>query len=458
VDLDKMFVASVLLAGRDGVRLAKDKGVDEECLGGDGLAVWKFTLSYARDYKSVPDFSIVEGKTGIKLEAPPPAPVEFYIDEVLNRRLHNEIGEKLLLVTKHFKAREPQAAYKEYEAGLRDLRKLGVSVSKTESLPALSPEFLDYYDKIKAGERGVLTPWPTVNEATFGFWPEDLILYVARLGVGKTWILTILANYAWSVQGKRVLFATTEMSRIKILQRWVALYFRFPYGDLRKGLLGEFADQRMRAGLKELESVGGFYIVGGDFDFRIESLEQAIEESEPDIIFMDGAYLLKSYGDGRTESASNSFDELKRCAKRNRVPLVASTQFNRDVKGNKTSSAGAEKIALTDAAGWNSDIVFGLIQTEDMKRDRRMIQKQLKFREGSGEEIETYWDFDTMCFDELPKDPHAAFGAVDGDNVLGGGDRTSQWAPVSEEESASDPYGSGLLLGDTDKTNEEVPF
>lgn len=464
MDLDTIFVASALKGGHQTVRLAIEKGVDEDCLTGDGLTAWKFVLDYLKQYHEIPEVAAVEGKTSVKLDDPPPAPPEFYIDEILNRRLHNALGEQLLVITKHFKARDPQAAYAEYEDGIRELRKLGVATAKTVSLPSLGPQFLEYYDKIKAGYRGVLTPWPTINEATLGFWPEDFILYVARLGVGKTWALAILANHAWTEQGKRVLFATTEMSQLSIIRRWLAIHFKYPYNDLRKGMLSAFAEQKMRDELAAMAKKEGLYIIGGDFDFRIESLEAAIEECEPDIVFMDGAYLLKVKGDGRTERAANSFDELKRVAKRSHVPLVASTQFNREVKGNKLSSAGPEKIALSDAAGWNADLIFGLVRTDDMKRDRRMVQLPLKFREGEGEDIETYWDFDTMNFEEIPKGAMVGAGGAGGGGGAGGPGGGSGGSGGGSGGSGGgstpdpDPYGTGMLFGDDDDTQNTVPF
>jgi replicative DNA helicase len=254
------------------------------------------------------------------------------------------------------------------------------------------------------------------------------------------------------------------MSQLSIVRRWIAIHFKYPYNDLRKGLLSAFAEQKMRDSLANMAKEEGLYLIGGDFDFRIESLEAAIEECEPDVVFMDGAYLLKVKGEGRTEKAANSFDELKRVAKRNHVPLVASTQFNREVKGNKLTSADPSKIALSDAAGWNADLIFGLVRTDDMKRDRRMVQLPLKFREGEGDEIETHWDFDTMNFDELPKGATAALvapGAAGGAGAQGGaqaGSGAGSGAAGGGSTPDPDPYGTGLLFGDDDDTKNKVPF
>lgn len=449
MDLDLIFVSSILKGGPEAVRVALEK-IPEDYLQGEGLAAFKFVREYVRTYKAIPDPDMVYGKTDVKLPDPPPAPSLFFVDEILNRRLHGEIGKHLKEIIAHYEARDPKAAYEEYEAGLRELRKLNTGQAKTIALPSTSPEFLEYYDRLKAGETGILTPWPTINEATLGFWPEDFVLFVARLGVGKTWTLILLADYAWHVCKKKVLFATTEMSRIKILQRWVAVHYKLTYNDLRRGRLDAFAEKMMREGLEEIKDAEGFDIIGGDFDFRIESLEAAIEYAEPDILFMDGAYLLRTTGDGRIEKAANSFDELKRVAKRNKIPVVSSTQFNREVKTNKMNSASVEKIAMSDAAGWNADLIYGLIQTEDMKKDRRMMFKPMKFREGAGEDVETWWDFDLMNFNELPKGPSGPGPAIPG----GGGGASSKPKKSDDDD---DPFSTGALdFGD--KSGGDVPF
>jgi len=457
MDLDIWFVSAAILAGRDAVRAAMNKGIDESYLSGDGLKVWKFTLDHLKTYSDVPDLAIIESKVGVKLAPPPPAPEGYFDDELIQQRLHMEIGKQLFEVEKWHSSSDASAAYKAYEDGLQEIRKLGIATARTVSLPSLGPDFLDYYDKLKAGHLGILTPWPTVNEATLGFWPEDFILYVARMGVGKTWALIIIANHVWAIQKKRVLFVTTEMGREKIYQRWIAVNKKYPYNELRKAQLNAFSEQKMRDWVAKIQQEEGLYIIGGDFDFRIESLEGAIEESEPDVVFVDGAYLLEVKGNSRIERAANSYDALKRTAKRSRIPLVASTQFNREVKGNKLSTVGPEKIAMSDAAGWNADLIYGLVRTDDMIKDKRMIQLPLKFREGEGEQVETHWDFDTMNFDELPKG--AAAAAVGGGGVGGAGGPAGGVGGSGGQGGGSapnpDPYDTGLLFGG-DK--DPVPF
>jgi len=280
-----------------------------------------------------------------------------------------------------------------------------------------------------AGERKI---FDLTMEPTECFVANDIIVH-------NTWFLTLLAEHAWATQKKRVLFASTEMSKERILQRFYALHMRLPYEEFRKAKLGVFVEQKFREQAIAMQAMDGLFIVGGDFDFRVESLEAAIDDCEPDLVLLDGAYLLKGEGEGRTEKASNSFDDIKRLAKRCRVPLVATTQFNREAKVNSAKSASVEKIALSDAAGWNADLIYGLVQTEDMKRDGRMILKPMKFREGIGEDVECLWDFATMDFREV------------------GEMAPSHVKPRSAGTVDDDPYSTGLDFG-SDDGDSGVPF
>jgi len=438
MDLDRALVSAILRDGKDALRSVVEKGVRDEHLNGGAREAYVFIQEFLGKYQAFPTASDLEGSTGFS-PIPIESPCAFYADEVLNRRLHGELSKTMQVVVGHLENRDPKSAYLEYEEGVRKLRKDQHVVEKSVNLLSLAPDFLAYYDRLKAGITGILTPWRTLNEATLGFWPEDFILIVARLGVGKTWMLTLLAEHAWANQKKRVLFASTEMSREKILQRFYSLHLRLPYDDFRKARLGAFAEEKFRKTAQELAESDGFFIVGGEFDFRIETLEAAIDDCEPDIVILDGAYLMRSSGDGRTEQAANSFDEIKRLAKRRRIPIIASTQFNRQMKGNNAASASVDKIALSDAAGWNADVVLGMIQTEDMRRDGRMTFKFLKVREGVGEDVECVWDFTTMSFVEL------------GD-IAAGGDFQGQ-----PRASADDPYGTGLDFTD-DGEGGNLPF
>jgi len=225
-----------------------------------------------------------------------------------------------------------------------------------------------------------------------------------------------------------VLFATTEMSQIAVSMRLLALYNRVSIGEFRHGRLGMSVEKKVLQSIDDLKGSKGFWLIGGDFDFRTESLEAAMEEVEPDLTIADGAYLMDTAegGSTRTEKAAATFNALKRTAKRRNSAILATTQLNRSASNEKASSVKLENVGLTDVIGWNADLAFGLLQTEDMRTDKKMTVKPLKVREGVGKEATLEWDMDSMDFREIktntPEDDEFTTGvsipptAVGGDN------------------------------------------
>jgi replicative DNA helicase len=416
VDLEKALVSSLIREGKDAYVSLRESGLDAEAFVGDAKTAFEFVREYYASFGSIPSKEVVEGKLGIPLPEVIDAP-GFFFEELRRQNLMRSLQEEGQDFAKYLDEGQPVEALEALEKMLSAVRnKNTIAKSKIESIPRLFSDVVDYYDRVKAGERGVQTPWPTVNEETMGFWPEDLALFAARVGIGKTWSAVVMAEFAWRA-GHRVLFGTTEISKIRIAMRFASIHFNLSYKQLRKGMLDAFAEQKWKGAVKEILDAQGLYVIGGDFDFKIESYEDAIRECDPALSILDGAYLLKVAGTNRMERAANAFDELKRVCKRTHVPNVVTTQLNREAKANVASSVQVERIAMTDVASWNADLIYGLIQTDDMKRDHRMIFKPLKVREGVGEEFEVMWDLDNMNFSELSK----SGGGPDGDDPFGTG-------------------------------------
>jgi replicative DNA helicase len=234
---------------------------------------------------------------------------------------------------------------------------------------------------------------------TTGLWPEDVTVFVARTGIGKTMALVVCAADAFR-QGKKVLFVSTEMAGSRIAARYFAFDCKVPYQDLRSGALSAFVEPIFMGEIQKRATSTGFWLVGGGFDIDMRSIEAAVGECKPDIVFVDGMYLVKGRGEDRYEEASNAIHDIKRLAKRLQLPFVLSTQFNRSVKQNATKGS-LESISLSDVIGWDSDWVFGLFQDDDMRANRRMKIDTLKAREGDPVGVEANWNWDAQDFSEV---------------------------------------------------------
>lgn len=401
MDLDKEFVASVLLGGEKTFQTAIDRGIGPDFhLFGDGKKAWTYILSHKKEYGSLPSKELIVQVSGADLTAGGADPFPVLLDEVFKRRLYNVCKDGSRDVASKLEIRDPHAAAEAFSEVHHKIRNENLTVSKVESLFSYANEVLQHYERVKAGMRGVRTPFPTMDDQTMGWWPEDLILFVGRMGVGKTFGLILSAYIAWR-DAKKVLIISTEMSKKKIAMRAFAMHLKLPYEDMTHGRLGEFIEKKMRDGLAELVGEQGIGIVGGAFDFSIESVDAAIDESGADLICIDGAYLIKNKGKDRHERVSNTFDDFKRIGKTRLVPILATLQFNRSAKTANADTIDASNIGVTDVAGWNADAAYGMWATDDMLKEGKMGWKALKVREGKPGDFQSNWDITRMDFSEV---------------------------------------------------------
>ena len=416
-DIDTSFATSILLGGREMLREAIGRGITSERLQGNGRKVYQFAIEYLGAHGQAPTIDLVAAKLGIVLPDQVSGTPSFWISEVIGRHLHSSLQQGLHRWASSLERRQAMEAFADIQTWVRE-------EASAHSPVTIAPLFShaeavkDRYNRRMNGEMGILTPWPTLNALTMGMEPEDVWLYVARSGIGKTWLTVLIAYTAW-VAGYRVLFATTEMSQVSITQRFLAIHFRFPYDLFTRGKLPIHMQERFFKEYNQFATDERISLVGGDFDFEPSTYEAAIERHKPHLTVLDGAYLLKTKGKSRHEAAADAFNEIKRIGKRQKTAQVITSQFNREQKADEAKGAAQEKVALSDAAVWNASGIGALTQTPDMRRDRIAWLKLLKNREGPlGEIIPLRWDFGTMDFSEIEPD-HDTQGDDFGSGVEG---------------------------------------
>lgn len=408
MDLDHELISLVVRGGTPVYLDAKKQGVTKKILSGPSVEAWDFLDHHFAQHSQMPseEFFVAKGQWGL-IDASEPLTV--YIEElrkrVLWRRLsqtYEDIGEKL-------EARDPDGALKLWVEVTRDTRSARLAASKIESLLISGEEAVNYYERIKAGERGVLSPWASINDTTLGFWPGDFILFVARSEVGKTWCLLQLARKAW-MDGKRVLFVGTEMAKLKLQMRFFSLHFKLPYEDFRHGRLGLEKEKQFRDGVKDLMDQEGLYIVGDDFNPEMSDIEAAVDEIEPDVLFIDGLYLVKNKGRDMYERVSQNANDVKLLAKSRGLPLVATHQLNRAAGEKNPRDVSLANISMSDVLVFNADYIIAMVSLEDDRDDKIMHWKWLKTREGYGKPFVSNWDFDNMDFEQMARQDDEEFG------------------------------------------------
>jgi replicative DNA helicase len=285
------------------------------------------------------------------------------------------------------------------------------------------PEVRELYERTKRGEIGVPFPWATMTAVTMGMWPKTLTGFVARPGVGKTFTLINIADFAYFEHGKRVLIVSPEMTRVELAERQVALRGRFNYGDLVAATLGTFAEPKLYEAIEGLtETAQGYYILDDEERLGASYIEEAVDAVKPDLLGIDSLYMLRvaegkvkggpgSKG-GRYDRILDTVDWMRSFNRRANIPFVAISQLARAAKVKKGAKQSLKKghgtggmedaLAMSDTLFWDFHNLFGMYQDEDMRQDKQMLYVPLKARrQAKINSIVTRWDLDEMNFEEI---------------------------------------------------------
>lgn len=278
------------------------------------------------------------------------------------------------------------------------------------------------YEAMRRGATlGIPLGWPTVDEENGGAQRGDLVSFVGRPEMGKTWLMLWMAQHAWRTSKKRVLFCTIEMKPLTVYRRIASICTGIPYRSVKGGHFARhLPDSRQRTpedyrrALQALTKEDQpLWVMDSKMAGTVADLHRACRQLRPDVVFVDGAYLLRHPDArlGRYQKVAENIDLLKgRLAIELDLPTVCSFQFGREAEAKikKGQRPGLEDIAHSDAIGQHSSIVMGLFQEESPENLVRRRVDILKGREGEEGEFYIDWDFRSMRFGEAeegPQDP-----------------------------------------------------
>ena len=183
--------------------------------------------------------------------------------------------------------------------------------------------------------------------------------------------------------GKSVLLVSMEMTLMQLVQRMACHEANLDPRLVRKGKLSYWGRKALKGAVDHFASANNFHLFAGNFDKKVEDVDMLVQELGPDIILVDGIYLMKPSGGrkgmGRYEAAAYVTDELKQITLMRDRPLVGTTQFGR-AAGKGGEDASLENIGYTDTIGTHASIVVGI-------KMGKMVPKNIRRERGGVIEV-----------------------------------------------------------------------
>lgn len=292
-------------------------------------------------------------------------------------------------------------AIKQIENSKLDLDDLSLSNSVDERLSR-------YEERMKnPGIDGIPSGFPKLDAQTYGWHGGEFNLLVAPAGTMKTWTLCQLIKTSL-IAGNKCLIGTIEMGKYQVARRLDSLLSETKFDKIRSGKFDSDEEfNQFKSSLSKVKDLADCVIIGG-VGFGESFLRNKIETHRPDIVFVDGLYLMFDDEGGQNHwlQMMNISRALKIIAEEYQVPIVCTTQLN-NVKNGSKGDESVTDIMYAQALSQNADNIVSLGRIYDdvlEEYTNRLWMKLLKVREGEGARFQVEWDFSNMELKEVNED------------------------------------------------------
>lgn len=406
-DIDRGFI-SKLLETKD-MKTVKELQVRPSFFTGDSKRVFEYIIKTFKDTGSVPTERVlvhhfpkfkldhIDGKVGNDEE------LSFWCSELRTRTKHNHLVDTVQDMADSLDSGDSEEAYKHMKKAVAYIESEVIATSTVDITRDTDERKQLYLERKKnKGIIGIPTGFEYLDYVVKGLKNGTLTTIIANTGVGKTW-LEVIIGVNCMLNNYTVLQFVTEMSTELMRDRYEAVLYSKCYGDFsynqfKSGALPTDVEKNYFHFLDEdLPNLEPLYI---ETATSVSAMEAVIEKYKPDVIFVDGAYLMEDDRQAKDDwlRVSHITRDLKQLAKRIDKPIIINTQADKNTskKGPKLDS-----IMYTQAIGQDSDDVWGLHRDEVMLNEHEMQLRVLKQREGVLAKIMLNWDFNVMNFDEI---------------------------------------------------------
>lgn len=248
------------------------------------------------------------------------------------------------------------------------------------------------------GMLGIPTGFPTIDLATAGLQPGQLVTVIASPKTGKSQLALKIADHVHR-QGHQPFYQSFEMSNFEQQERFDAMRAEVSHNRLRRGLLTLEEEQRYQEMLANLGDTS-FILADSTSGVTVSAMGAKIANAAPALAIIDGVYLMldETTGESNTPQAlTNITRSFKRLAQRLDIPIIITTQTL--LWKMRKNTLNENSIGYSSSFLQDSDVVLGLERIEDEDQMRKL--KIVASRNCGPAEVDLVWDWGVGRFEEL---------------------------------------------------------
>lgn len=369
--------------------------------------VFKFLREHYANYQECPSLDVVRENFPTYELVISDDNLQYFIDNLIDKKRKATIVATLGSALESMeKEQDHEGALVAMQRGIIKIEEDGLNKSNDIEVTEAAKRGKEEYEFRKAnpGLLGLPTGFPTMDKATSGLQNGQLIVIVAPPKTGKsTLALQIAANMHLS--HKTPMFISFEMTNDEQKSRYYAMRARLSHQRLMTGTLTDEEEKRYYKVLDGIQSMDDkFWFVDSAGGQTVSSIASKIQDKNPDVIFIDGTYLMIDEITGemnKPEAITNITRNLKKLAMKIKKPIVISTQvLTWKMRGGQVT---ADAIGYSSSFHQDADVIFGL-QREDENVDSTRLLRVIAARNTGLCEASLNWDWDTGQFREMDND------------------------------------------------------
>jgi len=397
-------LVSKVIMDRDIVRVIEQGIKDEWFVDSDLRRVWKFVREHYSNYREVPThIAVHDNFPNFKILKNVEDTIDYLIDQMVSFRRRTLTRNGIENVIELVQQNDHEAALSEMSNTVTVVNAQGVIGTTHLDLTKDPDKFWDEYQSVQNSVLlGVPTGFDKIDKATAGLQGGQLITVIAPPKTGKSQICLRMATNVHDA-GLTPMFQSFEMNNHEQTQRYYSMASNVSNARLRLGNLNTQEEERLIKTIDGLKIKHPFHFVDAVNGLTVDSLMAKAEQLKPDVLFVDGVYLMLDQvtGEANTPQAlTNITRALKRVAQRLDIPVIISTQtLLWKMRGGKVT---ADSIGYSSSFFQDSDVILGLEEVEE--DDKVRLLKVVQARNCPPSETSITWNWETGCFhDESAK-------------------------------------------------------
>jgi replicative DNA helicase len=368
----------------------------------ENKAVWRFIRQHWTKYQEVPTgVTVLDNFPTYRLLAVDDN-IDYLLDQLIEYRKRQSTITVVQDASEAIASGDHNTAIAVLNQGVAKLLDEGSRESTDIDLTLNATGRFDEYLNVKTrpnGLLGIATGFRTIDQATAGLQPGQLITIIAPPKTGKS-VLALQVAVNVHNDGFVPLFQSFEMNNIEQQHRHDAMRSHIAHSRLIRGALTKEEEARYQKVLEEMEGMHKFYLTDAVSAMTVTGLAAKIDKLRPDIVFVDGVYLMVDEITGEQNSPqalTNITRGLKQLAMAKKIPVVISTQVL--LWKMKKRQVSADAIGYSSSFYQDSDVILGL-QKQDEEDDTSRELRIVASRNCGPASSDLLWDWEEGKFEE----------------------------------------------------------